>query len=201
MNASLLNFCERLAVNVGIEKPASVYGSSDRTWQEALEFANETGRELLRRFDWSDLYEETPIVGTGSDTTHTLPAGFDRLAKGISVKSGTTPLRPLTQREWGGLTAVQGTPRYYLLDGSTIKFWPYLASAEVVTVGYIKDQFCTGGASFLADNDTVVFPDDVFGLGLIVRWRRQKGMPYADFEAEYEAMLQDRAQFDRNARV
>lgn len=198
---TLLQFCDRLAKNVGLAAPDSVYSSSQREWQEALEFANEEGRELLRRFDWSDLYAEDTVTGDGTSAGIALPSDYDRMARGVSVRYSGAILRPLTQKEWGGLTAVEGTPRYYLIDGDTIKFWPYLANLDTATIGYIKNDWCTNGASFGSDADTVVYPDDVFGLGLIVRWRRQKGMDYADFEAEYEAALTQQAKFDRNTRL
>ena len=165
-----------------------------------MTYANEVGRELSRRFDWSDLYEETTVNGTGADALLSLPSGFSRAGKGVSVSFGGAALRPLTQREWGTLTPTEGTPRYYLLEGNGIKFWPYMSSGAGATVGYISENWCNGGSEFTSDADTVIFPDELFALGLIVRWRRQKGMDYADFEAEYEAALMDHAKFDRNVR-
>lgn len=197
---TLLEFCDRLAKNVGLSSPDTVYASSDPTWQEALVFANEVGQELRRRFDWGELYFETNIVGTGTNQPLSLPSDLSRLAKGTSVRHATGTVRPLTQREWGDLTPVEGNPRYYLKENNKISFWPYLANSDTVTVGYIQEGWCDGGAQFASDGDTVIFDDDLFTQGLIVRWRRQKGMDYADFEAEYEATLQDHANFDRNAR-
>ena len=197
---TLLEFSARLARNVGISEPTVLVSSTDRTEQEILELANETGRELRRRYDWSELYETTTLTGTSAAAKHNLPADFSRGAKGVAVTFGSAIVRPLTQREWGGLSAAVGSPRYYLLEGNTVELWPYMASGETATFGYISENWCSGGDSFANDTDTVKFPDGLFLAGLIVRWRRQKGMEYADFEAEYEASIRDHAQFDRNMR-
>ena len=48
--------------------------------------------------------------------------------------------------------------------------------------------------------DSPLVDEDLFAKALIVRWRRQKGMSFADEEAEYEAALQDFARFNDRSR-
>lgn len=197
---TLLTVAEALAKNVGMAVPDVVLSSSLREWGEAVQFANETGEELARRVDWPELRATTTLTGDGTNQTFTLPAAYDHLAPAAALTSGTSILRPLTQAEWQTLTAVEGTPRYYLLEGNRVTLWPYLASAATVTVRYQSNAFCSAGAAFASDDDTLSIDEDLFTKGLIVRWRRQKGMDYADFEAEYEAALQDVARFSGGAR-
>ena len=197
---SLLSVVQALAKNVGMQVPSSVYGSSDRRWIEALEMANEAGRELARRVDWSALAGTTTLTGTGADVAHSLPADFDRLQRGVTVTHSTGTVRPLTRHEWNTLTAAQGNPRYFLLEDDTIRLFPYLASADTVTVYYQSERWVGANTGYTADDDEADIDENLLAMGLIVRWRRQKGMPYEDFEAEYEAALQDYAGFDRRAR-
>lgn len=193
---TLLEMVQAMAKNVGLDVPEQIVGSTERTWIEALDFANTLGDELARRVDWGGLIGTSGVVGTGADAALDLPSDFERFPTGVTVTYSGAILRPLSRAEWTSLTAVEGTPRYFLLENKTIRFFPYLASAVEVDFTYVSDLWCTGGDNFLADSDQTVFPDDLFIMGLIVRWRRQKGMDYADFEAEYEAALSDYAAFD-----
>lgn len=199
---TLLSIAQGLAKNVGMQVPSSVVGNPAREWVEALQFSNETGEELARRVDWGQLQASATLTGTGAAINHALPSDFARLNQGICVRtSGGATVRPLSRAEWNDLTPVEGTPRYFLLEGTTIALWPYLANAATATVQYqSKNWTSAGAAAFTVDTQTSLIDEDLFLKGLIVRWRRQKGMDYADFEAEYEASLADFARFNDRAR-
>ena len=198
---TLLTIAQGLARNVGMQLPSSVVGSSAREWQEALQFANEAGEELARRVDWGKLHASVTITGDGTDLVHSLPSGFSRLNMGVAVRASGGIVRPLSRGEWNTLTAVQGTPRYFLLEGAEIRLFPYLANAATATVEYQTAYWTSAGAAaFASDSETSLIDESLFLKALIVRWRRQKGMPYQDEEAEYEAALIDIAGFDDRAR-
>lgn len=198
---TLLTLAQGLARNVGMQVPTSVVGSTMREWQEALQFANETGEELSRRVDWGALQATTTLTGDGTNKVHALPTGFSRFSKGIAIKAGTAIVRPLSRAEWNALTPVEGAPRYFLAEGREVTLWPYLANAATATASYQSDLWTSaGGAAFTADDQTSLIDEDVFLKGLIVRWRIQKGMPYQDQEAEFEAALADYANFDDRGR-
>lgn len=197
---SLLTVCQALAKNVGLSVPDQIVGSSFREWQEALQYANEAGRELARRVDWGALAASTTLTGTGADVAHSLPSGFDRLQRGVTVRYGTAVVRPLTRPEWNTLVMAEGEPRYFLLEDDTIRLWPYLANADTATVNYQTANWVNSAEAYTADDQTADLDEHLLTMGLIVRWRRQKGMPFEDFEAEYEAALRDLAGFDNRAR-
>lgn len=199
---SLLTIAQAVAKSVGIAVPSSVFGASDRDAVVLLSLANEVGEELARRVDWGELSRTAVLTGDGTFKTHDLPAGFSRIVTGIGVIGDAGAVRPLTRAEWGSLTGVAGDPRYFLLQGSQITLWPYLASAETATVTYQTEFWCDNGtAAFASDDDAPLLDEDLFAKGLEVRWRRQKGEAYADQEAEYEAALKDFAIFNDRARV
>lgn len=198
---TLLTIAQGLAKNVGMQVPTSVVGNSAREWVEALQFVNETGEELARRVDWGQLHASTTLTGDGTNKVHALPSGFGRLNQGVAVRSGTNIVRPLTRAEWNTLDPVQGTPRYFLLEGAEMTLFPFLANAATVTVQYQSKNWTSAGSSaFTVDTQTSLIDEDLMLKGLIVRWRRQKGMDMADYEAEYEAALQDFARFNDRAR-
>lgn len=198
---TLLSIAAGLAKNVGLAVPDVVISSPYREWAEAVQFANETGEEMARRVDWGVLQESLVITGTGADISHPLGVNFSRLNAGVAIRSGTTAVRPLTRAEWNTLTPAVGAPRYFLLEGNAVRFFPYLANLATVTAEFQTRAWCSAGRTFMADDNTSLISEDLLLKGLIARWRRQKGMPYADEEAEYEASLQDFARFDDRARL
>ena len=198
---TLLTIAAGLAKNVGIAVPSQVVLSALREWSEAVQMANESGEELARRVDWGVLRATTTLTGTGADATFALPAAFARISPGGAVRFGTAIVRPLTRAEWNGLVPIVGTPRYFLLEGSNITLWPFMANAATATVSYQSKNWASAGETFMADDNTSLIEEDLLLKGLIVRWRRQKGMDYADNEAEYEAALQQFARFDDRSRI
>ena len=199
---TLLSICTALANNVGMTAPDVVVTSPYRQWKEALQFANETGEELARRVDWGQLQNAATLTGDGTNKVHALPSGFSRLNRGISIMAGTAIVRPLTRAEWSRLVPVEGVPRYYLLEGSSVTLWPYLANGVTATAQYQSANWCSNGtAEFTSDLHSSLIDEWLFAKALIVRWRRQKGMPYADEEAEFEAALSDIAKFNDRSRL
>lgn len=198
---SLLTIIEDLAKNVGFAVPVTVIGSGDREIQEAVMQANLVGEELSRRVDWGELQQTQTLTGDGTNKVHDLGSGFSRVTRGAAVYHGTNIVRPLTRAEWGALTPIEGSPRYFLLEGSEMTLWPYLATGDTVTVSTQSLQWCSNGTDgWLSDSDTSLLDEDLMLKGLIVRWRRQKGMDYSDYEAEYEATLQNLAAFNDRSR-
>lgn len=197
---SLMTIVTALAKTVGMQPPNVIATSPERQWIEALQIANEAGEELARRVDWGQLHKVTTLTGDDTNQTFTLPGDTARLTQGIAVRTGNRIVRPLSRAEWSGITPKIGTPRYFLLEGREITLWPYMALGVTATVNYLTTEWATSGAGFVNDDDTALFDENLLLKGLIVRWRRQKGMPYSDEEAEYEAALQDAARFDSRSR-
>lgn len=196
---SLLTVCQKLALNVGMQQPSAL--GSDRDSLEMIQFVNEAGEELARRFDWGDLTKTTTLTGDGTSAEQTLPADFGRMIRRNAVRYGTATVRPLSRPEWNTLTMAEGEPRYFLLEDTGIRLWPYLASADTATVYYQSAEWASSGAALAAATDTSLIDEDLLLKCSIVRWRRQKGMDYGDFEAEYEAVLADIAKYDGGHRV
>ena len=196
---SLLSIAQALAKNVGMAVPDVVVTSTDRQWVDFLNIANQAGEELARRVDWGQLTEVRMLTGDGTFKTHTLPDVFSRILPGIAV---TGNARPLSRAEWASLDAIEGVPRYFLLEGRDITFWPYLATGEMIKVDYQSKGWASNGFGyFLADEDTSLIDEDLFLKCCVVRWRRQKGMDYADYEAEFESALGDFAGFNDRSRL
>lgn len=199
---TLLTIANSLARNVGLEETDQVIGSPRREWAEVAEYSNLVGEELARRVDFGALHETQTLTGDGAEKTYDLGPYFSRIGSGIAVSFSTATVRPLTRAEWASLTPVVGSPRYFLLEGDKVTLWPYLPDGAVVSLQAYTKAWCSNGTDeWAADTDTSLIDEDLMLKGLIVRWRRQKGMDYADYEAEYEADLSDIARFDDRSRI
>lgn len=198
---SLITVCQDVAADVGISTPTIVAAATEPEHVELLAFANAVAEEIAARVDWGVLTATATITGDGTSAAQTVNAAMRKVVDGAAVfTSGGVPIRPLSYGEWP-VSSVEGTPRFFLLQGKTIRFWPHLASAATATVRYVSLNWCSNGtAAFVSDSDTTLFPEDVLTLGLIAHWRRQKGMPYQDQEAAYEARLAQYAADDDRRR-
>jgi hypothetical protein len=196
---TLLTIAQEVSPNIGIKKKPTTAQDTGSDSTKIVLFANETGRELVRRVDWSSLTKRHTIAGTGSPDRFTLPDDFDRLVEGMSVTVAGAPVRGgLTADEWASLTPVEGTPRYFRIFGKGIEFYPYPAEDQDVSVSYqsgfwAKDGGGTAKASLSSDGDTCIVPEQLVTLGAIWRYLRHAGRDYSDHNAEYEAMLLDLA--------
>jgi len=212
MSYTLLQLATIVATDVGLAVPsvvAAATDATDRTMLEMKQVIDLAGEEISRRVDWQALRFSTTVTGTGAPATHSLPAAYQRMITGNAVtltSSGATIRGGLSAEEFLSLAQVSGTPRFYLVAGSqgarTIQFWPYLANAATATIVYQSDRWNSVGpaSTFTSDTDTALLPDQVMIKGAIARWRRQKGMDYPDYQAEFEMVMQNYAMFDDNAR-
>lgn len=199
---SLLTICNRLAENVGLAETTEVISSTRRDWAEAVVLSNMVGDELARRVDFGALRVSAALTGDGTNKTFDLGDDFSRIIPGIGVTYGGGIIRPLTNAEWASLEPVAGAPRYMLLEGRNLTLWPYLEDGAVVSARYQSKNWCSNnGREWAADTDTSLISEELMLKGLIVRWRRQKGMAYEDYEAEYEADLAALAGFDDRSRL
>lgn len=180
--------------------------SAPRTVSDMRDHLEYTVDELLQRLDLpAPIGLDTTITGTGAES-YSLPSGFKRLQRSAwSVYEKTTTRRvgvPVrTNGEWTHLKEIgsAGGARYYRIEGDddegyTIAFYRPLETGATVTVAYVSKYWVrgTGGAEsaiWSDDTDKLLLPADVVRLGVVWRFKQQKGLPYSDILAEYEARL------------
>lgn len=207
---TLLQVAQSVARDVGLAQPTAVVGATDDTDRGMVEMKQNldfVGEELARRVDWSALRSEVTLTGNGAAFDHPLPASYLRMMAGNAVKLAVSfaPVRGgLSAEEFKSLPPVVGTPRFYFIGGprgaKTIAFWPFLANAFEATALVQSENWVASATAYAADGDIASVPSPLMVKGGIARWRRQKGMDYADYVAEYEAALANFAEFDDGAR-
>lgn len=193
----------------GITPPSSwLDGSQDsRTFNSIL---LSVVSDLLSRHDWRG----ARVVYTFSAVTDTalfsLPADFKRLQNSkdaiVEVNSAWRSIVPSNNdSEFERIKAGRlfNPDRVYRLTSVGIEFYPAISAGETVTMCYVGTGWLKNGASTWTNEatDESIFPDDLLRCGVAMRWKRQKGLPYAAEEAEYNRILSYSISADKPSRT
>lgn len=202
---TFLEIMTDVAKNAGIAIPSTV-ATLEPDQIKLGQFINEAGREITRRVDWSALRKITTLSGTGADAEFTIANDFDRLPMGLAVMVGTDTVRgSLTADEWFALAAREGTPKYFYLKNNKISFYPYAEAGESIRVQYqskrwVTEEATNGFDTMTKDNQETPLSGTLIIAGAVWRWRRHIGKDFADYLAEFEALLADKARYDGGVR-
>lgn len=207
--ATVAEVMDDVAGDCSVSPPPSWISATSLSYVELKRFLRQTVDELLDRVDWPDpIATDTVITGTG-DETYALPSDFKRLTRDpLTVYETTTTRRrgiPVpTNGAWTHLKDLgsAGGDRYFRLSGDEasgfdISFWDNPTSGVSITVSYISKNWLslagTAGSTWTDVAATLLLPRDLVEMGTVWRFRRKKGLPYADRMNEYEAKLARRA--------
>jgi len=188
----------RVTLAVGIDDPSVSLLNPDYQTRQLLELINEAGQSLCRRAEWSQLMRRWQIAG---GATHTqLPADFQKLSEKGDLRLNAThfiPLRPVTNTAlWAMIGDRPSKQYYYRLTQGGIDFAPALPSGGAVTT-YVSTQWLRGSDAAVDGEETIVIPAALLERDTVWRWRRQKGLPYEDVQAELESDLIAAVKADR----
>lgn len=206
MADSLLQMCQDVTDEIGIERPSTIIGNTNDTARRILQTAKREGRSLLKTYYWSFLAREHTFTTVDSQASYSLPSDFDRIIPHTQWdRSNEWRLwGPLSPQEWQFVksgVAEEGPRRDYRIKANSgtnelfVSPTPDSGSAgETLVFEYITDEWAedsggTGKNDLTADTDTVRFDDELFRLGLIWRFKRALGMEYITEFDEYERLL------------
>ena len=201
---SLLTVCQDAARLLNQPSVSAVVTAAARTPQEFLTIAVQCGQELLRRHDWGGLVKSTDLMTLPA----TVPGDFERLTQGSPVRLGRVPIRgALSDAEMNlkRSAPITSPPRFQLL-GTILDVAP--APTGAVTLEYVSGYWIKSAdtipvyrATFLADSDTSLIPEEIILQGLVWRWKRLKGLAYQDELDQYEQAVNYHARADRALRL
>lgn len=204
---TILSMVQSCAVRIGIQIPSTVIGNSSVEVSELLEFAQEEGRELVKRGDWQMLRKEFTFATTATETqTNYATTDVDRfIADTIWNRTRKLPLfGPLNAKEWQSVKSLSASPVYnsFTFRGGNFLISPTPTAGDNVYGEYISKNFCqtSGGAgqsAWAADTDTGVLDERIMGLGVIVRFKAAKGLDYSTDIAKYETQVQQALEQDK----
>lgn len=168
--------------------------------REMLDLSTEVATDIMRSHDWRDLTKVHSIVADGS-AGYAKPADYDRMVGdedigGYRALDSVDAWMDATQGNYTG----QGG---WIMLGGMFQFAPSLNVS--VNFPYISNHFVRlsdGNLSglFSADDNEFRLDDRLLTLGLIWRWKAQKGLDYSEDMQTYEialaqAQVRDRGNF------
>ncbi|WP_373413710.1 hypothetical protein [Ensifer aridi] len=198
---TLISAINQVCDVVSLDQFESVYGSNDPNAQTMLSLAQEAGDEVSRRADWQKLLKSHTVTAAPEN----FPSDFQRLVPGGAVRTSAGAfVRPVTNSgQWAVIVGVPSTQPYFFMKGGQFLFSPASAAVSAV-IDYVSKNWVlhdpTGPqATLTADDDTTLFPERLLVKGVLWRWKRQKGLPFEDNLAEFEADLAQEINADRGA--
>lgn len=189
---------------------SAAFASTEQIAMEMVDLSNEVATDILRSHDWRDLTKVAQITGNGGQA-YPLPADYDRMVQPARVDNPGNFFWGYeyipTVNEWMRLTSGQMTiaaPGGWIMLGGNINFWPAPAGNAVfpyVSNLYARSLAGAEKSAFTQDDDAFVLDNRLLTLGLIWKWRAQKGMDYSEDMASYELALSQAMARDKGAYV
>lgn len=188
--------CDRL----NLPEPTIVMTSTVESVRTLRGFALEEGRELARRTAWQRLTREHsfPTIATGDQGASSVPGDLGWI-KPDTVFNRTRRrqmLGPIDDAEWQRAQAslIVAADPSFRIRGGTMLISPTPPAGETVAYEYVSNRWCqsAGGSDqseWLADDDVPILDEELFTLGLVWRFRKAKGLDYAEDFRTYEARL------------
>jgi hypothetical protein len=193
---TLLTIVENATDDLGISKPTTVIGNTDLQIIQMLSLANRGARALARRWRWQNmLLENTFTQAAAADqgllnSTVVSTGDFDYIIDDTMWNRATSlpVLGSLNPVDWQTLQAfpVTGPYQQYKIERNRLYFDPVGANATDTIAFHYKSTFwceSAGGAgqtAWTADADVGRLDEELLTLDLIWRWRKRKGLEYAE---------------------
>lgn len=209
---SILPAMQSAAVRLVGRKPSTFFATQNQFEMEIADLVTETARDIAKTHDWQALLKQATLTGDGTTTSFSLPLDYDRMMLKGEVHSKSwatwrfTPARDLDQLMdfQSGLSVLN--PGIWTMLGGKMEFYPAPASGETPKFYYVSKNFATSAGdapqdSFQKDDDKFLLDDRLLTLGLLWRWKAQKGMEYAELMASYEKALAEDIGRDKGARI
>lgn len=201
MSDSLLTICQNVADEVGFSRPSTIVNNTDATAKQLYRLANRTGN-VVSRFGWQVLRADHTFVLVTSTQTYALPTDFRYMVPDTTWdrSDDREVLNPLSAAQWAfskGWGLVTGLNRRARIKGNLLEFDQTITSSDngkTIAYEYVSSYWAesSGGtdqASFQADTDVSKLDDELMTLGVIWRFKKAKGLDYADDLAEYTQLL------------
>lgn len=196
---TLLSAINEVCDIVSLSRFDTVYGSADPNAQTMVELAQEAGDEIARRVDWQQTLKQHICAASPEN----FPSDYQRLTPGGGIRTSTGDFaRPVNNSgQWSVISVVPSTQPYYFIKANQFLFSPADA-AESAVIDYVSKNWILNdpsgeAATWAADDDITLFPERLLVKGVVWRWKRQKGLPFEDNLAEFEADLTQEINADR----
>lgn len=207
---TILAALQSAAVRLVGQRPGAFFSASGQIERELSDLVNEVAEDVAKYHDWQALVRVCEIVGDGATAEFDLPADYDRML----VKSDMfdpaswfwgyghyTDINAFLRDEARGFN-----PGGWIIYDDHLRFSPAPSSGQKATFPYITKNWATAESlapksSFTADTDNFRLPERLLTLGLVWRWRENKGLDATGDQEAFVKALDEYATKDGGSKV
>lgn len=193
MSITLLQAARDFCSRTGLRIPAAVATSQDATNQQLMALFNEVLEELVDRWVFEELINETTFTTTALENQGSIytiaPNGFDRIIDDtIYDRTQKIPIYgPIGPQAWQQAKAfVPIGPLYrFRIRGGDLLFNPLATAGHTCAFEYVSKNVIldtiTGDykSSFTLDTDEFILNSRLLTQGLRWKWKAEKQLAYA----------------------
>lgn len=200
---SLLSLVSRFAAEVNIESNVTtVMGTTDPQIIQMKALLQKEVNDLAGRGDWEALVNEavhTTIAQEDQGAITTIASNNFRYVKNNTIwnRSSNLPIYIVSAADWQQSKATAATsPNYEArIRGGKLIVDPIPSAGETWAFEYVTWNAITDSTGetqkqyFTNDADLMLLPELLLEAGLEWRWKKQKGMEYAEDFRTYEMLV------------
>jgi hypothetical protein len=200
---TVLEIIQRFCRRTGVPRPVTVFGSTNAQILQALALLDEEGNSLAQRGPWRQLVWEalhTTVADQSQGSIDTIATnGFKYLLwNTLWDRTEQLPLLgPADAADWQFFKAINVTgPRYsFRLIQNTFQSIPAPPVDHIWAFEYVSKNWLVqaDGVTYLDyaedDTDETLLPGELLLLGLRWRWKKEKGLEYAEDFNTYERQV------------
>jgi hypothetical protein len=198
---SLLTIVQDAADRIGLVRPSQVVGNADAQARAFLAAAQQEGKALARRHDWQRLIKERTFTATATEEqSGVLPADFERMIPGSfwNRSQDRRVAGPLSPQRWqllkSGLIVMPWDS--YRVRGDSFLMNPTPTANDAFAFEYVSTYWCGAAdattptqAAWVADTDIGFLDEELMTLGVMWRFKKARGLEYAEDMQEYELQV------------
>lgn len=197
-----LSIIQDVAQRINLPLPTTAAQSSDPAIQQLVALSTKEGEWQTSEYDWQVMLGEGTFNTVATEIqVANITATFPGFKAVVNDTMWNRTLRrpvfgPMTPQRWEQLEAMvmQGPWNQFQIRGNAIRFIPVPAAGQPIFFQYKSTNFCqsSGGTAqsrFAADTDILLLDEATFKLGVEWRWKKAKGLDYAQDFVDYEQML------------
>ena len=203
---SLLTICQDVADEIGLDKPSSIIGNTENTAVRLYRQCVRTGTMLAIK-NWHLLIKAYTFTTTASEPQYSLPSDWRSFVLNTAYNRTTDKqIFIISPSLWAYEKTTNISTfddRFRLMGDDTApsvgrKFTIHPTPEAVETIYYeyysknwiLNADGVTEQSSFVGDNDTVQFNEELFIMGVVWRMLKSMGQPYAEEKAEFDQYME-----------
>lgn len=208
---SILDVAKYVAPRIGLEVPTQFIASTSREHVELQELVRDTAAMIAQGTPWQKLSGIHTITGDATTEDWDLPDDYDWMPDGNNVWSSafqSALCKVIDADAWLQRLVQSSTTSLneWIIYGNQIHIRQALASGVTAKFFYQNNKYAasSGGTpqvTFTADTDTFRLDERLLKLGVIWRWKADKGMPYAEHMEDFETLKAQLVARDKGSTV